>query len=141
MRREQLGQLIRAKRLFEGLTLGEAALQSGVSAATLSRLERQTTGFGRRVRVPSTSTLAALSEWLGVSVDDLVKSQAGESARLIDEPGKAIPDIVEAHLRADRNLDPETAAVLSRTFRAAYEQFALEGRDTRKPRKDMRDLD
>jgi hypothetical protein len=33
------------------------------------------------------------------------------------------PDIVEAHLRADRNLDAETAAALGRMFRLAYERF------------------
>jgi hypothetical protein len=31
-----------------------------------------------------------------------------------------VPSVVEAHLRADRNLDPETAALLARMFSAAY---------------------
>jgi len=31
---------------------------------------------------------------------------------------------VEAHLRADRNLSPETADALSQLFRVAYSQFS-----------------
>jgi hypothetical protein len=42
-----------------------------------------------------------------------------------------MPDIVEAHLRADRNLTPETAKALSELFRVAYQQFSHPGEDTR----------
>jgi len=40
-----------------------------------------------------------------------------------------MPDIVEAHLRADRNLTPETAKALSELFRVAYQQFSAPGQD------------
>ncbi len=39
-------------------------------------------------------------------------------------PQEPTPEIVEAHLRADRNLTPETAAALSELFRVAYTQFS-----------------
>jgi hypothetical protein len=39
----------------------------------------------------------------------------------VHEAGESTPDIVEAHLRADRNLDAKTAAAFGRIFRAAYE--------------------
>jgi hypothetical protein len=38
-------------------------------------------------------------------------------------PHEATTEIVEAHLRADKNLTPETAKALSELFRTAYEQF------------------
>jgi hypothetical protein len=37
---------------------------------------------------------------------------------------ESTPEIVEAHLRADRNLTPETANALSELFRVAYTQFS-----------------
>ena len=37
---------------------------------------------------------------------------------------ESTPEIVEAHLRADRNLTPETASALSELFRVAYTQFS-----------------
>ena len=39
---------------------------------------------------------------------------------------------IEAHLRADKNLTPETAAALSELFRVAYTQFSRS--DTKKRR-------
>ena len=45
-------------------------------------------------------------------------------------------EIVEAHLRADRNLTPETANALSELFRVAYTQFSRssQAKPTRKRR-------
>ena len=46
------------------------------------------------------------------------------------------PEIVEAHLRADRNLTPETAAALSELFpRRRYTQFSEECGKTSKKRR------
>ena len=39
-------------------------------------------------------------------------------------PSKATPEIVEAHLRADKHLTPQTAKALSELFRVAYAQFS-----------------
>jgi hypothetical protein len=35
---------------------------------------------------------------------------------------ESLPDVVEAHLRADHSLDPAAAAMLARIFRAGYQQ-------------------
>ena len=43
---------------------------------------------------------------------------------MIYYPQEPTPQIVEAHLRADRNLTPQTAAALSELFRVAYNQFS-----------------
>ncbi len=125
---EQLGQLIRAKRYTEDLTLEQAAQQSGISAATLSRLERQgkvsSNGVVRGLS-PDTRTLAAITRWLGVSFDTLMNSGTPKSGQTLASRGRsATPDIVEAHLRADRNLNSETAEALANMFRVAYEQFS-----------------
>jgi transcriptional regulator with XRE-family HTH domain len=129
VRLEDLGWLIRAKRHTEGLTLEQAARQSGVSSATLSRLERQwahgVDGDFKKPSVPDTRTLAALARWLRVALDRVVEvASPPPTHEVVHREGESVPDMVEAHLRADRNLDEATAAALARTFRVAYEQFA-----------------
>ena len=111
-----LSSMIRRKRKYEGLTLAAAARQSRVSAATLSRLERWVPidESGREMPTPDTRTLSAVADWLGVAVVDAGFAPVEVSG---DAP---VPSVVEAHLRADRNLDPDTAALLARMFRAAY---------------------
>jgi hypothetical protein len=51
-------------------------------------------------------------------------SSANEVEPVIYYPHEATPEIVEAHLRADKNLSPETANALSELFRVAYKQFS-----------------
>ncbi len=128
---EDLGKLIREKRQAVDLTLEQAAQQAGVSAATLSRWERQgklqrgADGVQRTMRSPDMETLAAITRWLGVSVGRVSTFETPPPAHsVVHHAGEATPDIVEAHLRADRNLDPDTAGALSRMFRVAYDQFA-----------------
>ncbi len=50
-------------------------------------------------------------------------SQDDAKQAVIYYPQEPVPEIVEAHLRADRNLTPETAAALSELFRVAYAQY------------------
>ena len=57
------------------------------------------------------------------------RSQSEDSEAVVYYPEEPIPEIVEAHLRADRNLTPETAAALSELFRVAYTQFSRSGQD------------
>lgn len=134
VRIDDLSHLIRSKRWAERLTLEELSKKIGVSAATLSRWERggvqisavHDQGASRKsVREPDTRTLAAMTRWLGVSIDRVVESEP--SQRHIVEAGSGkvnTLDIVEAHLRADRNLDPQAAEFLARVFRMAYEQVS-----------------
>lgn len=125
IRFDELSSMIRQKRRREQLTLEAAAQQSGVSAATLSRLERSISGdaSGQGMPTPDVRTLSAVADWLGVAV-------AGAGSAPVEISGEApLPNVVEAHLRADRNLDPDTAALLARMFRAAYVQATEKGRD------------
>lgn len=117
VRIDDLGRLIQEKRKSEGLTLVAAAKQSKVSAPTLSRLECQYKDGGK-IMTPDTHTLTALTQWLGVSVEQMLT---------IDKPQEMpmyTPEIVKAHLRADRNLNSEAAEALSEMFRLAYDQFS-----------------
>lgn len=131
VRLENLGELIRRKRKEQELTLEEAATKVGISAATLSRLERQMSranmmGSDRTTPVPDTRTLAAVTRWLGVSIERVTNFEMPQAVEgVVHHEGETTPDMVEAHLRADKNIDPDTAAALSRLFRVAYEQFAL----------------
>jgi transcriptional regulator with XRE-family HTH domain len=111
---------IRAKRQESDANLRTAAEESDISAATLSRLER-----GLSATLPDASTLTKLASWLGTSVDKLLENDAPSPRKM---PRKSsLPDVVDVHLRAEKNLPPETAKALSQMFRALYEQA------TRKP--------
>lgn len=117
IRIEDLGGLIQEKRRAERLTLAAAAEQSGVSAPTLSRLERQYKEEGKIIE-PDTRTLAALTQWLGVSVEQMLTIDTPPVTQL------STPEVVKAHLRADRRLNPEAAENLAALFQIAYDQFA-----------------
>ncbi len=121
-----LGQMVQKKRTTNRLTLGQAAEQSGVSAPTLSRLERLGTSKSARGPIPDTRTLAAVARWLEVSLDEALEGgpQRPISANLQIPDGGSTPDIVREHLRADRNLDPTTARLLAEMFETAYRHYS-----------------
>lgn len=112
----QLGGLIRAKRIEQNLGLREAAKVSGVSPSTLSRLERKVS-----FSLPDLDTLNRLSVWLKVPIEeilgqkDLIPDQLPPDLRTIDK--------IEIHLRADKDLKPETAEALASTFRILYKNL------------------
>jgi transcriptional regulator with XRE-family HTH domain len=118
-----LGDSIRRKRAAEQLTLRDAAEQTGIGASTLWRLER---GQG----LPDSATLARLTRWLGVPPERFMDMPVAEKRRSVAfYPSESTPDVVEAHLRADRNLSPQTARALAELFRVAYNQFAEKTRN------------
>jgi transcriptional regulator with XRE-family HTH domain len=115
----ELGRAIKRRREELGLSLRDVADVTGVSASTLSRIEN---GTGK----PDADNIARLTNWLDMPVDRVMKRQ-GESENVeavVYYPHEATPEIVEAHLRADKNLTPETAKALSELFRVAYGQFS-----------------
>jgi transcriptional regulator with XRE-family HTH domain len=130
----ELGRAIRRKREELGLSLRDVADETGVSASTLSRIEN---GTGK----PDADNIARLTAWLDMPVERVMSGRKTEdgtdNAAVVYFPHEATPDIVEAHLRADRNLTPETAKALSELFRVAYQQFSAPGQDmkARKGRK------
>lgn len=128
VRMRELGEMIREKRQAERLTLGQASQQSGVSAATLSRLERQQikgdTGT-RGYHEPDMRTLAAITRWMGVGIDSVADVETPPPAHHIPHrENETTPDIVRAHLRADPNLSDAAAEALAQMFRLTYEQFS-----------------
>lgn len=118
VRPDQLGHLLAQKRSAEGLSLDQVSRLTGVSAATLSRWERKNTEGDPH-------KLTAVARWLGVQLDPKMVPIPLPLADPIPHPeGAGTVELVEAHLRADRNLDSRTASALAAMFRAAYEQFA-----------------
>lgn len=117
----ELGKAIKRRREELKLSLRDVADVVGVSASTLSRIEN---GTGR----PDADNIARITQWLDMPVDRLIRGQAGgEVEPVIYYPHEPVPEIVEAHLRADKNLSAETANALSELFRVAYEQFSKPG--------------
>ena len=126
----ELGRAIRRKREEVGLSLRDVADETGVSASTLSRIEN---GTGK----PDADNIARLTGWLEVTIERVMSGQpeGDESKAVVYFPQEPTPSIVEAHLRADRNLTPETAQALSELFRVAYAQFSHPGATDRERNK------
>lgn len=115
----ELGRAIKRRREELRLSLRDVADKTGVSASTLSRIEN---GTGK----PDADNIARLTNWLDMPIDRVMKKKSSrkEVEPVIYYPHEATPEIVEAHLRADKNLSDETASALSELFRVAYTQFA-----------------
>lgn len=117
----ELGRAIKRRREELGLSLRDVADVTDVSASTLSRIEN---GTGK----PDADNIARLTGWLDMPIDRVMNKQAASRVEpVIYYPHEATPEIVEAHLRADKKLTPETAKALSELFRVAYKQFSKPG--------------
>lgn len=117
----ELGRAIKRRREELGLSLRDVADVTGVSASTLSRIEN---GTGK----PDADNIARLTGWLDMPIDRVMNKQTADDVEpVIYYPHEATPEIVEAHLRADKKLTPETAQALSELFRVAYKQFSQPG--------------
>ena len=115
---EELGRAIRRKRESLGLSLRDVADETSVSASTLSRIEN---GTGK----PDADNIARLTKWLDVPMERILGDvDSGAAGPVVYFARESTPEIVEAHLRADRNLTSETATALSELFRVAYTQFS-----------------
>lgn len=117
----ELGRAIKRRREELGLSLRDVADVTNVSASTLSRIEN---GTGK----PDADNIARLTGWLDMPIDRVMnKKTMDDFEPVIYYPHEATPEIVEAHLRADKKLTPETAKALSELFRVAYKQFSKPG--------------
>ncbi len=118
---QELGRAIRRRREELELSLRDVADQTSVSASTLSRIEN---GTGK----PDADNIARLTTWLDMPLERILsrsgRDDSNEAKAVVYYPHESTPEIVEAHLRADRNLSPETADALSQLFRVAYSQFS-----------------
>src|SRR5690349_98930 len=118
---EELGRAVKRRREELGLSLRDVADKTSVSASTLSRIEN---GTGK----PDADNIARLTGWLDMPIDRVMNKQKDADVEpVIYYPHEAMPEIIEAHLRADKNLTPETAKALSELFRVAYKQFSKPG--------------
>ena len=126
----ELGRAINRRRRELGMSLRDVADKTGVSASTLSRIEN---GTGK----PDADNIARLTLWLEVPMERILGHPSDESnaeKAVVYYPHESTPEIVEAHLRADRTLTPETAAALSELFRVAYKQFSVADKPAKKRR-------
>lgn len=103
---EKLAAAVRAKRGDTGLRATAEEI-GNVSAATLSRVEQG--------NVPDVDTFLRLCKWLGREPSDFATAP-GKIASTIP----STPEVIEAHLRADRTLSPATAKTLIEMVRLAY---------------------
>ena len=99
---EEIGAELRRKREVLGLSLREVEGKTGISAATLSRIERGATNA-------DLETIRQLSEWLGVSIQTGKGTSSGRS----DEDLKRS---IALHLRATKRLSPELASSIAEAF-------------------------
>lgn len=119
---QELGRAIKRHRDELKMSLRDVADEIGVSASTLSRIEN---GTGK----PDADNIARITRWLDMPVDRVMSNrQNDEVEAVVYYPHEATPEIVEAHLRADKKLTPETAKALSELFRVAYQQFSKPGK-------------
>src|SRR5713101_7258376 len=116
----ELGDAVRRRREQQGLSLRDVADKTGVSASTLSRIEN---GTGK----PDADNIARLASWLDMPIERVMHHghrNVSDPNPVVYYPHESTPEIVEAHLRADKHLSPETARALSELFRVAYAQFS-----------------
>ena len=107
---EELGSRLRETREKRHLTLQDVSTKTGISVATLSRIER---GACKSL---NSDTLVILTDWMGTKVEMLKKDP-----QPVIHKGKTLdytPDIVALHLRADKHLDRKTATALAKLFRS-----------------------
>ena len=118
----ELANRVRAKRRSEKLSIREAATVTGVSAPTISRVERG--------HVPERETLLRLARWAGVRIDPVLHENARRVRNtVVHGPDASTVEAVELHLRADKNLSRDDAEALSEMFRLAYD--ALSAKEAR----------
>jgi transcriptional regulator with XRE-family HTH domain len=114
----KLAAHLRTKRGKRGLR--EVAAEIGdISASTLSRIEQGS--------VPDVGSFVRICSWLDMeSSDFMTQSSAKPKAQDANQEADT-PDVIEAHLRADRVLPQKTIDALSEMIRVAY-KAANEGK-------------
>ena len=103
----QLGPMLRKRRRDSELSLRQVEEVTGLSASTLSRIERG--------QVPDLESIKTLARWLGVNV-----KAAGDSSSEI-RSDKDLADTIEVHLRANKNLPEDVAKAIAGAFQVVME--------------------
>lgn len=124
----RVGRLLKQQRAKRRITLDQAAREIGVSASTLSRWERR--GSSESAKLPrqfDLETFQRISRWLEHAQVPLQDIERSLLQQVEMEPGTmSTPEVIEAHLRADRNLNSDNADLLIDLIRTAYERLASE---------------
>lgn len=102
-----LSELVQEKRGRDGLSLRDAAAEIGTSAPTLQRIEAG--------QLPTASILLKLTDWLGITVDDLRGPR--------NRAKKGTVEQIEVFLRADPDLDKKAASAIANMVRAVYDGY------------------
>lgn len=98
----ELAEELRRRREDDGLTLRDVEAATGISAATLSRIERGST--------PDFDIVKKLAKWLDVVVGT---EEGGIGTPKTDAELKRT---IEVHLRADKNLSAKLARSIADAF-------------------------
>ena len=98
-------------RQAKGITWKQVADGSGIAASTLTRM-----GQGKR---PDVDGLAALAAWSRIDVSDFYRVGSAVSANT--EPLAQIT----ALLRADKNLEKESAVAIESMIKSAYQHLRV----------------
>jgi len=108
----RFGERLREVRTKRNMTLKDVSDITKISIPTLSRVER---GEAKEIE---RRTLFVLASWAELNLDVFKDNAVAQESSTLDQ--------VEIFLRADRNLEPKTADLLVKMFRAAYEQASSE---------------
>ena len=116
IRSEELGAALKRARKDRGLSLRDVEGETGISFATLARIERQ-------VGSPTSENLTRITEWLNIPIARILPSDDPKQP-VIFYPDEKTPDIIQAHIDRDPNLTEDQKRGLGEFFRAAYATFA-----------------
>jgi len=116
IRSEELGAALKRARKAQGLSLRDVEGETGISFATLARIERQ-------VGSPTPDNLARITEWLNIPIARILPSEDPDQPVIFYSDEKT-PDIVQAYIDRDPFLTEDEKRALGEFFRAAYVAFA-----------------
>lgn len=102
----QLGAELKRVRTERELSLRDVAQETGISLATLSRIERAAV-------TPELPIVKKLAKWLGVTVQASEYAGPTESAVRTDEDLKRV---IAVHLRANKKLPEKVARAIIDSF-------------------------
>jgi len=104
---EDLGKLVHAERLRQGISLREAAEKTDIPFNTLARVEKG--------HIPDLAKFKRLVEWCGADINQFFETP---------EKTGSTTDVIAEHLFADQNLPPEAATQIAGIVQQLYQALA-----------------
>lgn len=113
---ELLASMIKSRRGDKGLRV--VAQEIGdISAPTLSRIEQG--------KLPDVDTFIKVCKWLDETPETFIIKEDNQSLTSI---GASNRDLIMTHLRADKELSPDTIKILENVIELAYQQVVADGK-------------